>query len=149
MARRRPFPSPRPPSNPNTEGTCTRGYAKYNQVVDPHNKYKVNSMSASVQTKASRVASLKVITSPPRPRLVPASAGPTRELRDFPEAPTRPSLPASIRDEMIELYAFIFSQGGFRQLEMTFEQFLLVAAAVKPDVLPATREEARTLPRDS
>jgi hypothetical protein len=33
---------------------------------------------------------------------------------------------------MLELYAFIFCQGGFRQLEMTFEQFLLVAAAIKP-----------------
>jgi len=35
---------------------------------------------------------------------------------------------------MLELYAFIFCQGGFRQLELTFEQFLLVAAAVKGDV---------------
>ena len=70
-----------------------------------------------------------------------------REPRAFPEAPTWPTLPVSIRDEMLELYAFIFCQGGFRQLGMTFEQFLLVAAAIKPADLPATREEAWTLQR--
>jgi hypothetical protein len=69
---------------------------------------------------------------------------PVREQRAFPDAPTRPTLPAAIRDEMLELYAFIFCQGGFRQLEMTFEQFLLVATTIKPADLPATREEART-----
>jgi hypothetical protein len=53
-------------------------------------------------------------------------------------------LPAAIPDEMLELYAFIFGQGGFRQLGMTFEQFLLVAAAIKPADLPATREDAQT-----
>jgi len=47
---------------------------------------------------------------------------------------------------MLEFYAFIFCQGGFRQLDMTFEQFLLVAAAIKPADLPATREEASTFP---
>ena len=48
----------------------------------------------------------------------------------------------TIPDEMLELYAFIFCQSGFRQLGMTFEQFLLVAATLKPADLPATREEA-------
>jgi hypothetical protein len=42
---------------------------------------------------------------------------------------------------MLELYAFIFCQGGFRQLGMTFEQFLLVAAAVKPADLPGIPED--------
>jgi hypothetical protein len=43
--------------------------------------------------------------------------------------------PLIIRDEMLEVYAFVFCQGGFRQLGMTFEQFLLVAAAIKaPDL---------------
>jgi hypothetical protein len=74
-------------------------------------------------------------------RNVPVSV---REPRAFPEAPTRPTLPATIRDEMLEHYAFTFCQGGFRQLDMTFEQFLLVAAAIRPADLPATREEAST-----
>jgi len=101
-------------------------------------------MGALIQTKASRFASVKAIVSPPRPRLVPATVVSAREPREFPGASTRPTLPLTIRDEMLEFYAFIFCQGGFRQLEMTFEQFLLVAAAIKPADLPATREEGRT-----
>ena len=101
-------------------------------------------MGALVQTKLSRFPSFKVIVSQPQPRLVPAGAVPVREPRAFPQAPARPALPATIRDEMLELYAFIFCQGGFRQPDMTFEQFLLVAAAIKPPDLPTTREEART-----
>jgi hypothetical protein len=50
----------------------------------------------------------------------------------------------TIRDEMLEFYAFVFCQGGFRQAGMTFEQFLLVAAAIKPNDLPAAREQTRT-----
>jgi hypothetical protein len=45
---------------------------------------------------------------------------------------------------MLDFYAFVFCQGGFRQAGITFEQFLLVAAALKPADLPATREETRT-----
>ncbi len=88
-------------------------------------------MGALVQTKLSRFASFKAIVSQPRPRLVPSSVVSVREPRAFPESRARPALPATIRDEMLELYAFIFCQGGFRQAGMTFEQFLLVAAAIK------------------
>jgi hypothetical protein len=101
-------------------------------------------MGALVQLQPSHFASFKAIVSPSRPRLIPARGVPVREPRAFPEAPRRPTLPTTIRDEMLELYAFIFCQGGFRQLDMTFEQFLLVAAAIKPPDLPATREEAWT-----
>ena len=101
-------------------------------------------MGALVQIKSSRFASLKAIVVPPRPRIVPPRQVRVREPRAFPEAPTSPALPTTIRDEMVEFYAFVFCQGGFRQTGMTFEQFLLVAAAVKPADLPATREETRT-----
>jgi hypothetical protein len=101
-------------------------------------------MGALVQTKASRFAPLETIVLPSRPRLVPARTVSVREPRAFPETETGPTLPTTIRDEMIELYAFTFCQGGFRQAGMTFEQFLMVAAAIKPADLPATREEART-----
>ncbi|MBV8139330.1 MAG: hypothetical protein JO121_27430 [Deltaproteobacteria bacterium] len=50
-----------------------------------------------------------------------------------------------IRDEMLELYAFIFHQGGFHQLGMTFEQFLLVAAAIKPGDLVDAYKDASVL----
>ncbi len=103
-----------------------------------------NSMGALVQTKSSRFASLKAIVVSPRPRIAPAHPVVAREPRAFPEASTSPGLPTTIRDEMVEFYAFVFCQGGFRQVGMTFEQFLLVVAAVKPTDLPATREEMRT-----
>ena len=100
-------------------------------------------MSALVQINASRFASRKAIVTPPRPHMIPAPVL-VREPRAFPEASTSPALPMTIRDEMVEFYAFVFCQGGFRQAAMTFEQFLLVVAAVKPTDLPATREETRT-----
>jgi hypothetical protein len=97
-------------------------------------------MGALVQTN-SRIASLRAIVSPLRPRLVQPSVVHAREPRAFPESSTRPTLPLSIRDEMLELYAFTFCQGGFHLLGMTFEQFLLVAAAIKPTDLPETRQD--------
>ncbi len=103
-------------------------------------------MGALVQIKPQRFASFRAIVSPQRPPLIPAPGVPVHEPRAFPLASTRPTLPSAIRDEMLEFYAFIFCQGGFRQLDMTFEQFLLVAAAIKPADLPATREEASTFP---
>jgi len=35
-------------------------------------------------------------------------------------------------EQLLEFYAFLFCQGGFRQTGMTFEQFLLVATRVAP-----------------
>jgi hypothetical protein len=108
-------------------------------------------MAALVQINASRFASLKAIETQSKPieassahRVRSIRAVPVREPRAFPEASTSPALPTTIRDEMVEFYAFVFCQGGFRQVGMTFEQFLLVVAAVKPADLPATREETRT-----
>lgn len=98
-------------------------------------------MGALVKTESPAFALLKAIDPLPRSRNLPAGIDLVREPRAFPEASTRAALPTVIRDEMLELYAFIFCQNGFRQLGMTFEQFLLVAAALKPADLPATREE--------
>jgi hypothetical protein len=89
-------------------------------------------MGALTLTDSSRFGSLNAIISPAlQPRLVSTDVR-AREPRPFPAAPTRRELPPMIRDEMLELYAFIFCQGGFRRLGMTFEQFLLVGAAIKP-----------------
>jgi hypothetical protein len=96
-------------------------------------------MGALVQTKASRFApfkaieaQLKPIEAPSKPLVRPVREVLAHEPRAFPESSTSPTLPLIIRDEMVESYAFIFCQGGFRHLGMTFEQFLLVAAAIKP-----------------
>jgi len=48
---------------------------------------------------------------------------------------TPPSFPPTIRDERLEYCAWIFCQGGFSNLNMTFEQFLAVVAAVRPEGL--------------
>jgi hypothetical protein len=69
-------------------------------------------------------------------------AGHGREVRAFPLAPVRPELPPALPDELLDFYAFIFCQGGFRQLGMTFEQFLLVVATVLPGRLRPTYEYA-------
>jgi hypothetical protein len=90
-------------------------------------------------------ASFTLIETPLRVHGRPVGAVPPLEQHEFPEASTSHPLPVAIRDEMLEFYVFVFCQGGFRQLGMTFEQFLLVAAAIKPADLPATREEAWTL----
>ncbi len=101
-------------------------------------------MGALVKTETPPLALLAAIDPLPRSRNSPAREILVHEPRAFPEASRGPALPAAIRDEMLELYAFIFCQSGFRQLGMTFEQFLLVAAAIKPADLPATRDEALT-----
>lgn len=99
-------------------------------------------MGALVKSRNPRFELLPAIDPRPRRRDLAVREIHVREPRAFPEASTPPALPSTIPDEMLELYAFIFCQSGFRQLGMTFEQFLLVAATLKPGDLPATREEA-------
>ena len=40
-----------------------------------------------------------------------------------------------IPDEILEYFGWVFCQGGFLNLHMTFEQFLSVVAAVNPGAL--------------
>ena len=49
----------------------------------------------------------------------------------FPVVSTLPGLPVIITDEILELYALLSCPGGFRQIGVTFERFLLVIATVK------------------
>lgn len=103
-------------------------------------------MGALVQTTASGFGSFKRSKGFPAPlRRVSVDVASVREPRAFPEAEIGRELPLMIRDEMLELYAFIFCQGGFRQLGMTFEQFLLVAAAIKPHDLIDSFGDSDTL----
>ena len=59
------------------------------------------------------------------------SSGP----RQFPVVTTPPRLPVMIPDEILDYYGWVFCQGGFVNLQMTFEQFLTVIAAVSPSGL--------------
>jgi hypothetical protein len=86
----------------------------------------------ALSNRVLRIASRSAIDVPSRARIAPARTVSVREPHEFPEASARPTLPVKISDELVEFYAFVFCQGGFRQLDMTFEQFLLVVAAIKP-----------------
>jgi len=55
--------------------------------------------------------------------------------RPFPSVSTTPRLPAMIPDEILDYFGWVFCQGGFLNLHMTFEQFLSVVAAVNPGAL--------------
>src|SRR5271169_5092275 len=52
--------------------------------------------------------------------------------RPFPVVSSLPRLPLMIPDEILDYYGWVFCQGGFLNLQMTFEQFLTVVAAVSP-----------------
>ena len=53
------------------------------------------------------------------------------DARVFPLSSSLPELPLRIPDRIIDFYAFVFCQGGFRNLGLTFEQFLAVISVVK------------------
>jgi len=67
------------------------------------------------------------------------------EPRRFPTVSTLPRLPLMIPDEILDYYGWVFCQGGFLNLHMTFEQFLAVVAAVSPSGLCPEYDEAGVL----
>jgi hypothetical protein len=64
------------------------------------------------------------------------------EPRRFPLVSTLPRLPLAIPDEILDYYGWVFCQGGFLNLQMTFEQFLAVVAAVSPSGLVPEYEDS-------
>jgi hypothetical protein len=52
------------------------------------------------------------------------------EVRDFPTASSRERKLLIIPDEILEFYAFLFCQGRYNSLGMTFEHFLLVLTSL-------------------
>lgn len=67
------------------------------------------------------------------------------EPRRFPTVSTLPRLPLMIPDEILDYYGWVFCQGGFLNLHMTFEQFLAVVAAVSPSGLCPEYDESGAL----
>jgi hypothetical protein len=65
--------------------------------------------------------------------------------RRFPIVSSLPRLPLMIPDEILDYYGWVFCQGGFLNLQMTFEQFLTVVAAVSPTGLCPEYDESRTV----
>jgi len=79
--------------------------------------------------------------------LAGGSVSPRRldEPRRFPLVTTLPRLPVMIPDEILDYYGWVFCQGGFLNLHMTFEQFLAVVAAVSPSGLSPEYDETNTI----
>jgi hypothetical protein len=50
-----------------------------------------------------------------------------------------------IPDEILDYYGWVFCQGGFLNLQMTFEQFLTVVAAVSPTGLCPEYDESNAV----
>jgi hypothetical protein len=67
------------------------------------------------------------------------------EPRRFPLVSTLPRLPVMIPDEILDYYGWVFCQGGFLNLQMTFEQFLAVVAAVSPSGLCPEYDDSGTM----
>ena len=65
--------------------------------------------------------------------------------RRFPVVSTTPRLPLMIPDEIIDYYGWVFCQGGFSNLQMTFEQFLSVVAAISPNGLCPEYDEGEPI----
>jgi hypothetical protein len=55
------------------------------------------------------------------------------DLRDYPVASKREKQLLIIPDAILEFYAFLFCQGQYLSLGMTFEHFLLVVTSVRLD----------------
>lgn len=68
--------------------------------------------------------------------------------RPFPSVATTPRLPTMIPDEILEYFGWVFCQGGFLNLHMTFEQFLSVVAAVNPSALCPEYDATGTVTAD-
>ena len=74
---------------------------------------------------------------------------PAIEPRRFPIVSTLPRLPLMIPDEILDYYGWVFCQGGFLNLQMTFEQFLAVVAALSPTGLSPEYDDAIAVAADN
>ena len=79
-----------------------------------------------VQTNAAEYQRVNSSPSNADPAVTPSRYKAGGDLRDFPIASSRESQSLIIPDEILELYAFLFCQGRYRDRGMTFEHFLLV-----------------------
>jgi hypothetical protein len=95
-------------------------------------------MSAAVQSNLLQLRRSENDAPEPRPIIKSAERKPEANPAAYPATSTPLNLSLMMRDEILELYAFIFCQRGYRELGLTFEQFLIVAAAFKPSDLHAS-----------
>ncbi len=83
-----------------------------------------------------------------RPAEAYAEVRRTEAPRRFPLVSSLPRLPLMIPDEILDYYGWVFCQGGFLNLQMTFEQFLSVVAAVSPSGLAPEYDDGTLVAAD-
>lgn len=89
-----------------------------------------------VEMAESSVARLRRVNSSPlkaEPAVAPGKYLAGDDLRHYPTAFSRERQPLIIPDAILEFYAFLFCQGQYLSLGMTFEHFLLVVTSVRLD----------------
>ena len=89
-----------------------------------------------VEMAQSSVAMLRRVNSSPsnaQPAVAPGKYLAGDDLRDYPMASRRERQLLIIPDAVLEFYAFLFCQGRYLSLGMTFEHFLLVVTSVRLD----------------
>jgi len=69
----------------------------------------------------------------PQPAVALSKYDASGNLRDFPIPSRRERQLLVIPDAILEFYAFLFCQGQYLSLGMTFEHFLLVVTSVRLD----------------
>ena len=95
-------------------------------------------MSAAAQNNILRLRQSENDAPEPRSIVKSAARKPDGNPAAYPATSTPFNQSLMMRDEILDLYAFIFCQRGYRQQGLTFEQFLLVATAFKPSDLHAS-----------
>jgi hypothetical protein len=84
----------------------------------------------------SSVPELKSVNSSPtkaQPAIAISKHSADGDLRDYPIASRRERQLLIIPDAILEFYAFLFCQGQYLSLGMTFEHFLVVVTSVRLD----------------
>jgi hypothetical protein len=85
------------------------------------------------QTNAARPRRFSNSRSKTQPVEVAGRYKASNDLRDYPVASRRERQLLIIPDAILEFYAFLFCQGQYLSLGMTFEHFLLVVTSVRLD----------------
>ena len=90
-------------------------------------------MVGMVQSNVTKSRRVDSSPSEAQPAVAPSRYNGSSDLRDFPIASRRERQLLIIPDEILEFYAFLFCQGRYGSLGMTFEHFLLVVTSVRLD----------------
>ena len=90
-------------------------------------------MVEMAQSDIARPRRLENNLSKAQPAIAPGGYLVGGDLREYPMASRRERQLLIIPDAILEFYAFLFCQGQYLSLGMTFEHFLLVVTSVRLD----------------